>query len=526
MNDRYDRNDELALIQRYFAGELDADAEHAFWDAVAADEAFARRVTAYSMLESQLIERTGGIAPRAQTAAPERAAFVFPRAGLAAAAAVLIAAAIVAVYVFVVAADDPAAEPVGEPIATLIRASGAVVVDGTMAYGGRQYPAGTIAMDGGSAEFQLSSGTSVRLRGQSRLAMIDGMNASMSRGVATFRCPPRAVGYTVHLPGGARVVDLGTAFTVWVDARGRSYIYLHEGSVALHPIEGAPQTLTGRGAWSADTDGRDAGAIDPAEAPDIVAFDPEWIEPAGVDYAAAVLEDDPMMYWRFDRAFKGRVLDHTGNGHDARLVESASLDAGLLDRAMRPNTPEAFGEAMCQDVLHLMVTDTYTIECWARANRVHNGAIFSLGDAVLLEFQPARTRGQVEPTLRYLHRPVGPSDGGENLYHPYEAGRWYHIVAVKTRDTMTLYIDGAPVATAEIADPLFETAPTFSLGRLSTKPLGNAQSRPLRGAIDEVAIYRTALSAERIKQHYEAANVAAEEFEKRSGEQPPTGESP
>lgn len=525
MNDQHDHNDSLDLIQRYFAGQLDRAGETAFWQAVAADEEFARQVTAYSMLESQLIERTSEAPAKPSSDKFEKPArLVFPVVGLALAAAVLIVAAIVAIYFVAVGESDPVEAPKGPPIATLISSSGSVVVDGTMAYGGRQYPAGAVAMDAGSAEFQLNNGASVRLRGQTRMTMINSMNAAMMRGVATFRCPPSAVGYAVHLPGGARVVDLGTAFTVWVDADGRSYVYMHEGSVELHSIDGKTQTLTGRGAWSAGADGLDAGSIDPADAPDVVAFDPQWIEPAGSDYAAAVLADDPTVYWRFDRTFDGRVLDQTGNEYEARVVGSAMLDEGLLAKAARPNDTKSAGSIECDAMLRLMVTDVYTVECWARADELHTGAIFSLGDAVLLEFQSANARGQSEPTLRYLHRPVGPAKGGENLYHPYEPNRWIHIAAVKTPTDMTLYIDGEPVATTEITAPLFETAPAFALGRLSMHAHATAHNRPLRGSIDEVAVYRSALSPEQIKTHYEAARRADEEPENRSDEQPLSGE--
>lgn len=526
MNQQREHNDSLDLIQRYFAGQFDESAETAFWRAVAADEEFARQVTAYSMFESQLIERTGSTSTQRESVEPARSArFSFPIAGLALAAAVLIVAAVVAVYFVVGGANDPVEVPQGPPIATLISASGSVVVDGSMARGGQQYPAGTISMDSGSAEFQLRNGASVRLRGQTRITVLNGMNAAMMRGVATIRCPPSAVGYAVHLPGGARVVDLGTAFTVWVDADGRSYIYMHEGSVELHTIGGKTQTLTGRGAWSAGEDGLDAGSIDPADAPDVVAFDPEWVEPDGADYAAAVIADDPIAYWRFDRAFDGRVLDQTGNEHDARFVGSAFIDEGMLAQAVRPSDTKTAGSVECDAMLRLMVTDVYTVECWARADKVHTGAIFSLGDAVLLEFQSANSRGRTEPSLRYLHREVGPSSGGEDLYHPYEANRWIHIAAVKTPTDMTLYVDGEPVATAEITAPLFDNAPTFALGRLSSKPLGDGWSRPLRGSIDEVAVYRAALSAQQIKIHYEAARRAEDEPENLSTENPLSGDA-
>ena len=123
-----------------------------------------------------------------------------------------------------------------QPVATLIESTGNLTTPSGYPSDGRDYPRGEYTLSGGSAEFMLTNAVNVKLRGKSRMYMRNDMNVSLTHGSAAFVCPTDAKGFTVHLPDGSKVVDLGTAFRVKVQEQGRSSVAVTEGSVRVeHP---------------------------------------------------------------------------------------------------------------------------------------------------------------------------------------------------------------------------------------------------------------------------------------------------
>ena len=76
-------------------------------------------------------------------------------------------------------------------------------------------------------------------------------------------------------------------------------------------------------------------------------------------------------------------------------------------------------------------------------------------------------------------------------------GLWHHIVAVKNGTAVALYIDGVNV-TGTV------TNQTLTNATSSTLRLGTDSTLYLNGSLDEVAIYNTALSPQRIAAHFTA----------------------
>ena len=153
-------------------------------------------------------------------------------------AATLLAACGLAAYLLTTSVDpEPSApEPSSPPpLATLIRSPGHanLTTPGGFIAEGRDYPRGEYALSSGTAEFMLTNSVNVKMRGDTRLHMRNDMNVSLTRGSAEFVCPPAAAGFTVQLPGDARVVDLGTRFEIETPPTGPSEIRVLEGRVRI-----------------------------------------------------------------------------------------------------------------------------------------------------------------------------------------------------------------------------------------------------------------------------------------------------
>ena len=179
-------------------------------------------------------------------------------------AAALIAACGVAVYLLAFNAppieDQPDPNQSPPPVATLIQNTGTLTTPHGYPAEGEDYGRGEYSLSTGTAEFMLTNSVNVKLRGDTRMVMHSDMNASLMRGQARFKCPPLAKGYTVSLPSGARVIDLGTEFSIRVRDDGTEAVLVTDGEVELHTGDQRHTLLRGQ-AMTVDREGRPAVAV-------------------------------------------------------------------------------------------------------------------------------------------------------------------------------------------------------------------------------------------------------------------------
>lgn len=176
--------------------------------------------------------------PEPILAAPTRSTYRKPFMYALAAAVVLMVCG-VAIHLLTPPPTDTTTRPAGPPFVSIIDSTGHLFVDNDSGYSGGTFGAATYELKSGSAEFLLASRVTVDLQGETRLALHDPMNATLAHGTVTFECPPEARGFTVNLPDGSQIVDLGTKFQVRVDAAGDASVRVIEGIVNC---EGAAQS--------------------------------------------------------------------------------------------------------------------------------------------------------------------------------------------------------------------------------------------------------------------------------------------
>jgi len=118
---------------------------------------------------------------------------------------------------------------------------------------GRPVPPGVVDLKYGSLTFRFHSNAEVTIKGPARFGLNDGYRAHLHEGRLTAFCPPEARGFTVGAPGVA-VVDLGTRFTMFVDAFGFAEISVVDGEVRLDRPSGESVALATGGAARAPRD--------------------------------------------------------------------------------------------------------------------------------------------------------------------------------------------------------------------------------------------------------------------------------
>ena len=221
-----------------------------------------------------------------------------------------------------------------------------------------------------------------------------------------------------------------------------------------------------------------------------------------LSYRSTVLEAGPVAYWRLDEAEGNTAAsDETGNGHDGTYGGGVTQGAdGLI---VQDDAAASFSEASSDGVevpihTNLKFLDAdFTIEAWVKvtadltASRyifcwtgaITAGAKARWGIAVdqsgsALRFTADRAAAQVATTAY---------DFSQNVA--------YHVAVTydATTDDLLLYVDGVAEASGTSAGSISDSTNAIRIGR--------NQDTGVDGVIDEVAVYDTVLSAERLAHH-------------------------
>jgi len=224
--------------------------------------------------------------------------------------------------------------------------------------------------------------------------------------------------------------------------------------------------------------------------------------PLEVGYATLVESDGPSMYLRLNES-SGARSDALGGPAAAAvggavMRESRGALEGDTDGAarfggggfLRAPVPDALAES-----------DALTLECWLRAD----------------DTMAARPILEIADSMRYGPH-VWTSEMGDTLYANFvdaedadhgvmsdagaiEAEQWHHVVASYDGERGVLYLDGARIAEVALSGPLRLEGDLY-LGHRNM--MGEAMPVDFVGAIDEVALYDHALTAEDAARHHEA----------------------
>lgn len=221
-------------------------------------------------------------------------------------------------------------------------------------------------------------------------------------------------------------------------------------------------------------------------------------------YSATVLADKPVAYWRMSEMTGTTMADTTTNGNNGRydgIVMLAQPGPLAGDGSTAIALDGSTGSVVVPSSSNLQV-NWVTIELWINkradseygvyvAKNVAGGGGPSSGWFELLNDHhngglQFRVTGDVDPIL------VSKAT--------LDVNTWYYVVATYDGATAKLYINGKlDSALPAVVSPVQNTDPLY-IGRRGDGFFTNA-------LIAEVAIYPSALSADRIAAHWNAASV-------------------
>lgn len=218
---------------------------------------------------------------------------------------------------------------------------------------------------------------------------------------------------------------------------------------------------------------------------------------ASNSYSSSVLADAALGYWRLGDAISGTAFDASGHGNTGTYLNGVTLG---LTGALTNDADPAAGFDGADD--YVSVADApslrpaqLTLEAWARpdaplpgyATILMKSSTNSWTDGYGLYYD--NTPGNISFFVNHWSANV--------VKGTLPAGQWSHVVGIYDGAMLRLFINGV-----QVASRAFSQSINHSLQPLG---IGSGQGNyPWRGSLDEVAVYGTALSPERIKAHYDA----------------------
>ncbi len=224
--------------------------------------------------------------------------------------------------------------------------------------------------------------------------------------------------------------------------------------------------------------------------------------PATKSYAATVLDDAPAAYWRLGDQ-DGEIAEDAVGSNDGYLLNGVTLGrpgapAGDADTAAGFQTEfQTKIDVAWSDVINPQV---FTVECWARVTggTGHRSPLTSRADGP--------QRGYIfyaEPGNTWqFWTGTGESVGWTVLQGPpVQPNLYAHLVGVFDGSSHFFYVNGVLVAQRNNAAFGINDSSPLRIGGGASEGDGNFF---FEGDVDEVAVFPTALSEERILAHYVA----------------------
>lgn len=344
------------------------------------DEAVARYLTLMetdALLEEELTGEDSSATPIA-TIDPEPAPVIakidgdgsfWKTAGVA--AAMLGAAAIVYIIASMLASTPPAEPdaPALPVVAVLLEQRSAIWEQGDPINSGEDVTNATRGLSSGRVEFQTRTGVNVRIAGPARFTPVSANVTRLDAGRMIARVPEGAEGYTVHAPGGLRIVDLGTEFAIDVTDDGRTLVYVYDGEVELRIGERVVSMTAGE----AKTFDAATGEIVEREAPNEQFAD---LRPYRLDLVNGDFETGDLTGWTAHTTHATSGVDSVivplGGTHELEVPPDGVFEPRVL-RLGYKYLPISLRKATDHSVSS---NASYTIAVRARAHDVDDATVF------------------------------------------------------------------------------------------------------------------------------------------------------
>jgi len=225
-------------------------------------------------------------------------------------------------------------------------------------------------------------------------------------------------------------------------------------------------------------------------------------------YPAAVLADNPIAYYRATETAGAIAVDSIGGANDGTYLGSPNLlapgprpPAFLGLEAANSATGFNGSSQAINTPVSMSGLAAFTLEAWVRPTVAQSNRTGIVGQNDALEF------GFINQNTIQIWTPA---NGALNVAYSTggNAGQWVHLAAVGTGTQKLVYVNGV-LAGSQNHGAVGGGGYGVSghLVNIAGDGIYDGGGNWFEGDMDEVALYRTALSAGQIEAHYKAALV-------------------
>ena len=389
-------------------------------------------------------------------------------------------------------------------------------------------PAGLLQIDAGVAEIDFFCGATVVVEGPAKLDLESDWSVRLLSGRLRANVPPAAQGFIVKAED-SEIIDLGTEFAIEV-GEGIAKVQVVDGEVKLrggiydgdHLVTGQGRVLKGRDADVIVFDGLstigDVQRLHAAEQAERFVRWKTWSEKLRSDKRL-------IAYYLMSESKNDRDVPNfatTGNALDGKIVGPVSVVEGRFGKA---SSGLAFHRAGSR--VRALIDgefNAFTFACWARVDALeheYNALFMSDGyEDGEPHWQIRRNGCLMLSVMVDATPPPGPNvDEFGNIHHVYstkpiwdssQKGQWVHIASTydPANRQVRHFVNGREIANEKIKDEYYIRALRIGAAEVGNwgQPFRKSPDfavRNLNGAIDEMAIFGSALSAREIQELYE-----------------------
>ncbi|PQO25254.1 hypothetical protein C5Y96_25460 [Blastopirellula marina] len=367
---------------------------------------------------------------------------------------------------------------------------------------GSEFHQGEYHLSEGEVTLTFQNGVAVSLESPARFSIIDPMRMQLDHGRARAIVPESGHGFVIETSTMV-VEDLGTEFGVVVDDQQNQELHVFAGEVRLHEKNLPPELLTENSAlaWDNHTKRRTITPDDGAFATSMSIGYKRWLD------HSLQLRQDPAALFYFDFETDSRKSAEVVNRATTGIVDNGQLTSGIWATGRWPEKGAMLFENT-GDRVELNIPGTYdqiTIMGWVQINR-YDFALQTVFNSV--DYSPGQHHWNLTRGGSLRMGLSGQYDLTSKQTLPQN--HWTHVAAqmdAKSQESV-YYINGEEVDRKQWTTSIPIRYGPSSIGAWGhTNRAGQVTySRDLRGRIDEIALFSRILSADEIREAFEAGS--------------------
>lgn len=392
-------------------------------------------------------------------------------------------------------------------IATLTRTSAVLWEHSRLEQGTPILSPQSLDLTSGIVELSMSSGALVVFEGPGRMELLSENSVHLHSGRIHATVPPSAKGFTVE-GNGFSVIDHGTEFGCAASRSGAPEVHVFQGDVEVAPSKLAPRWLQKNQALAIQADSLEPITARPELFISPADLDRQAADPSACrDQASRMIKNHPDAVVHFDASdVRGTTISNSAASAAGTASEIAMHECTLTDGRESGRKAIHFDGTRSHLSLHApRSSSSFTLLAWVRSDVSSRRQDLVSGSGPLIP-------GEIAWYLYYynamgfgVHIPSlkKPSRGWRNLHSEIPSGnlsQWSFLTTVvdaKTK-TATHFLNGKIIGMGQVSPSAILRLGPLMIGATTPDRNIRRQCFHFKGAIDELAIIASPLTAEEV----------------------------